>query len=291
MTASGRIPYRTYSTSDFVKRFSNIAQSSQFRATIDIQKLPFSSQYAPANRYTEDLSILCTETSLPGSRFSTSENNQDYYGISQKFAYRKDFDTIDMTFYVDGGYRTLHFFEQWMDFIASPDQSYSVVGDNVASDNSYYRFRYPVEYKTTLNIHKFNKDYEPVYSGSRLVEGTGSKSEIVYTFVNAFPLNIASIPVSYEQSQILRATVTFSYDRYYVDRGTTKPVQTSNTTTQSPFNAGTAGLPSDSYTNSSIADYLRTPTFSPQEQQRGAAAFNAAGLQGALGTEVGRINQ
>jgi hypothetical protein len=65
----------------------------------------------------------------------------------------------------------------------------------------------------------------------------------------------------------LRATVTFSYDRYYVDRGTTKPVQTSDTTTQSPFNAGTAGLPSDSYTNTSIADYLRTPTFSPQEQQ------------------------
>lgn len=101
MPASGRIPYRTYSTSDFVKRFSNIAQSSQFRAVFNIQNLPFVNEYAPANRYTEDLSILCSETSLPGSRFSTSENNQDYYGISQKFAYRKDFDTIDMSFYVD----------------------------------------------------------------------------------------------------------------------------------------------------------------------------------------------
>jgi hypothetical protein len=107
MASSGAVPYRTYSTSDFVKRFTNVAQSSMFRAVFNIQNLPFTSSFSPSNRYTEDLSILCSEASLPGSRFSTSENNQDYYGISQKFAYRKDFDTIDLTFYVDTGYKTL----------------------------------------------------------------------------------------------------------------------------------------------------------------------------------------
>lgn len=288
MPASGKIPYRTYSTSDFVKRFSNIAQSSQFRAVFNIQNLPFTNQYAPANRYTEDLSILCTETSLPGSRFSTSENNQDYYGISQKFAYRRDFDNIDMTFYVDGGYNTLKFFEQWMDYIASPDESYSVVGDNIESNNSFYRFKYPSQYKTSIYIHKFNKDYEPVFSGGKLVGGTGNKSEIVYTFIDAFPLNISSIPVSYDQSQILKVTVSFSFDRYFVERSTTRPVQ-SNQGEPSQSNQALSALPTDSYVNASAADYLRTPQFSAQEQQLGAAGFNAAGLQGALGSEIGRI--
>lgn len=245
MPASGRIPYRTYSTSDFVKRFSNIAQSSQFRAVFNIQNLPFTNQYAPTNRYTEDLSILCSETSLPGSRFSTSENNQDYYGISQKFAYRKDFDTIDMSFYVDDEYKTLKFFEQWMDYISSPDESYSVVGDDVSSTNSFYRFKYPDKYKTTIFIHKFNKDYEEVYNGGKLVPSTGSGNEIVYTFINAFPLNLSSIPVSYDQSQLLKATVSFSYDRYFVERSGSKPVQ-ANQGEPSQTNQATApgGIPS-----------------------------------------------
>jgi len=226
MPASGSVPYRTYNTSDFIKRFLNVAQSSMFRAVINIQNLPFTSSYAPSNRFTEDLSILCSETILPGSRFSTSENNQDYYGISQKFAYRKDFDTIDMTFYVDTKYQTLKFFEQWMDFIASPDNNYSVVGGSPAP-NAFYRFRYPTEYKTTLYIHKFNKDYEEVRvkRGGGAIPGTGDKADIVYTFINAFPLNISSIPVSYEPSSPLKVTVSFAYDRYYVDKGTGNPVQ------------------------------------------------------------------
>ena len=250
MPTSGNIPHRTYSTSDFVKRFSNIAQSSQFRAVFNIQNLPFTSAYAPANRYTEDLSILCNETSLPGSRFSTSENNQDYYGISQKFAYRKDFTDIDMSFYVDSEYKTLKFFEQWMDYIASPDNSYSVVGD-LSSNNSFYKFKYPSLYKTTINIHKFNKDYEPVFTGGKLVGGTGNKNDIVYTFINAFPINLSSIPVSYDQSQLLKVSITFSYDRYFVDRSG-RSVQSS---TSEPKQTNQALAPLSQFTDPNFGEF------------------------------------
>lgn len=263
MAGAGAIPYRTYSTTDFIQRFSNIAQTSQFRAIINIQNLPFTSTYAPANRYTEDLSILCCETSLPGSRFSTTENNQDYYGVSQKFAYRRDFDSMDMSFYVDSDYKIMKFFEQWMDFIASPDQSYSTVGDNVASNNSFYRFKYPSFYKTNMYIHKFNKDYDNI------------KSEIVYNFVDAFPINMSSIPVSYDASQLLKVSVSFSFDRYYINRsgatissiqsdsttasnssgnqnGAVTPSQSSNTggsTGQTPFTSKTTTLTNEYYNN------------------------------------------
>ena len=37
---------------------------------------------------------------------------------------------------------------------------------------------------------------------------------MTYEFVDAFPLNIISIPVSYEQSDILKLSVSFAYTRY-----------------------------------------------------------------------------
>lgn len=132
-----------------------------------------------------------------------------------------------------------------MDYISSPDETYSVVGDDVSSTNSFYRFKYPDQYKTTIFIHKFNKDYEAVYNGGNLVSGTGSGNEIVYTFVNAFPLNLSSIPVSYDQSQILKATVSFSYDRYFVERSGSKPVQ-ADQGEPSPTNQAIAATPQES---------------------------------------------
>ena len=110
--ARGSVPFRTYSTNDFIKRLSHLAQTSQFRAVIQAAKLPFLSKYNPqGGRFTEDLSILCNATNLPGSRFSTTENAQDYYGVNQKFAYRRDFDNLTLNFYVDNQYDIINFFE------------------------------------------------------------------------------------------------------------------------------------------------------------------------------------
>jgi len=109
---SGAVPFRVLSTSDFIKRFGHLAQTSQFRAVLQIGNLPFSSSFNPqGGRYYDDLSFLCNAASLPGSSFSTTENLQDYYGISQKFAYRRDFDDLTLDFYVDSKYQTLKFFE------------------------------------------------------------------------------------------------------------------------------------------------------------------------------------
>ena len=37
-----------------------------------------------------------------------------------------------------------------------------------------------------------------------------------YKFVNAYPISINSIPVSYDTSQLLKCTVSFYYSRYVV---------------------------------------------------------------------------
>ena len=140
---------------------------------------------------------------------------QDYYGINQKFAYRRDFDDLSLDFYVDARYQVMKFFETWMDWISSPG-TYETVGTDQHNRNNFYRFQYPSQYKVTLDVHKFDKDYERVDR----VKGTGTRNDILYTFVNAFPRSIASTPVSYEASSVLKVSVTFAFDRYFMNKNT-----------------------------------------------------------------------
>ena len=105
-----------------------------------------------------------------------------------------------------------------MDYIASPGD-YSVVTDSdQMSDISFYRFKYPKEqggYKCRIDLHKFDKDY------------VQTRNDILYSFVNAFPRSISSIPVSYDGSDVMKCSVTFAYDRYFVNRGGS-PIQKAN---------------------------------------------------------------
>jgi hypothetical protein len=171
---------------------------------------------------------------------------QDYYGVNQKFAYRRDFDDLSLDFYVDAKYQTLKFFEQWMDFISSP-ATYSVVTDSdPSSEISFYRFKYPRErggYKCRIDLHKFDKDYDK------------TKNDILYSFVNAFPRSLSSMPVSYDGSSLLKCSVTFAFDRYFVNRGGS--VQEANDTadTTTPANNPSASGPSDTQATKSTKPF------------------------------------
>ena len=217
-SGTGTVPFRTYSTNDFIKRFMHLAQSSQFRAVLQVSRLPFTKEFNPqGGRFYDDLSILCTNATLPGSSFSTTENSQDFYGVNQKFAYRRDFDDLSLDFYVDAKYQVMKFYETWMDWIATPG-TYETVGTDQHNTNNVYRFNYPNDYKVTIDIHKFDKDYEKVSAGGKTIKETGTRNDILYTFINAFPLSIASVPVSYDASQLLKLSVTFAYDRYFLNK-------------------------------------------------------------------------
>ena len=71
----------------------------------------------------EKLNLLCCETSLPGSSFATSEQNDDRTGVTERHAYRRIYDrTIDFSFYVDAeDYLPIKFFETWMSVVAGED--------------------------------------------------------------------------------------------------------------------------------------------------------------------------
>lgn len=154
----------------------------------------------------EQFQILCSDASLPGSSLTTNDVNDDYHGVTQKFAYRRLYDTTsDFTFYVDRNYKIISFFEGWLSYIVREENQ----GGRLYNNNYTYRVRFPKNYKTrNLYITKFEKD-------------TGrydTRNNLEYQFINAFPLSISSMPVSYDQSQLLKCTVSFSYDRYIMTK-------------------------------------------------------------------------
>ena len=162
----------------------------------------------------EKLRLLCSEATLPGSSLATHENNSDFTGVTEKFAYRRLYDDrIDFTFYVDAeNYLPIRFFESWIKYI---------VGESIASGAGrisskkpeyFYRARYPEYYiaEQGLTITKFERTSKNKKSADH--EG----NTLIYNFVNSYPISITSMPVSYDASSLLKCTVSFSYIRYYV---------------------------------------------------------------------------
>jgi len=146
----------------------------------------------------ESIGLLCNSASLPGSSFATTDIVGNFTGVAEKMAHTRTFTQIDLEFYVDHAYKTLKFLEHWMEFISSGSR------ESPYKSGYHFRMRYPEQYKTNATrIIKFDRDYR------RYIE---------YTFYGLFPLALNSTSVSYESSSILKASASFSYERYVCGR-------------------------------------------------------------------------
>ena len=163
----------------------------------------------------ELIKLSCSEASLPGSSLATNEINNDYTGVTERHAYRRLYDDrSDFTFYVDSEYRIIDFFENWISYVVGED---SLKGQENRKYN--YRVNFPNDYKTDyLYITKFEKDYTRSERGRPLT----------YQFINAYPISINSMPVSYDSSQLLKCTISFTYSRYVLSRSTAKYPKVTN---------------------------------------------------------------
>ena len=151
----------------------------------------------------EKLQLFCSETTLPGSTLLTSNLDNDFTGVSEKYAHRRQFDEeISLTFYCDAkDYLPIRYFESWMSYMTNDTR------DN-HNNTFYYRMKFPNKYKGGLEITKFEKNLnsqDPVRGRTR---------PLTYTFIDVFPKTISSMPVTYDASDLLKCTVSFSYTRY-----------------------------------------------------------------------------
>ena len=169
------------------------------------------------------LNIRCTNASLPGSNLATLELNNTYHGVTQRHAYRRVYDDrIDLEFLVDADdYLPIRFFEKWIDSIMSQTQG-GEGSDSPVSQSYNYRASYSDDYvcPSGLKILKFERTGK---------NGAYTGSALEYTFVNAYPFTVSSMPISYDSSSLLKCTVSFSYLRYVITEVIRKPSTTPGT--------------------------------------------------------------
>ena len=171
----------------------------------------------------DKLNLMCSEAVLPGSQLATIEILNDFQGVTERHAYRRQFDqSIDLTFYVDAEkYIPIKFFEKWIS-LAMNESSDS----QMASEYYSYRAQYPNVYTASgLTVRKFERDH---------------RSQLEYEFVKSFPLAITSMPVSYEASSLLKCSVQMTYIRYLLKNNTSSLApggSVYNPFQQSQFNA------------------------------------------------------
>ena len=199
-----------------IKSFGNLARTNLFQVSIGQVGVTTAGGYSFATHlantslpygitdfssgFQDTLSILCYEATLPTSSYATAEVKDNFMGITQEFAHTRINTDVDFSFYIDRNYKVLLFFEAWMDYISGGSE----VSLTSQEPGYYRRFRYPDEYKTSnLYIKKFERDWS-----------TSNATNVSYQFINAFPKSVASIPVTYGESEILKVTVTMNYDRY-----------------------------------------------------------------------------
>jgi len=147
-----------------------------------------------------NVSIACREASLPGTSLATHEMLNDFTGIRERHAYRRQYDdTASFTFYVDVNYDTIFIFENWINFIVNQDNSDTSIKNSTYS----YAVNFPDEYKSRIFIRKFERDY--------------AGRNLEYSFFDAYPLSINTMPLSYDASQVLLCTVNFCFSRYTIN--------------------------------------------------------------------------
>ena len=187
----------------------NPATTSHFQMSVSFQNNAFNrfKQEIGLNLDQGRLNILCSDAALPGSRFLTSEINNNIPGVRERHVYRRSYDDqINLSFYCDADqYLPIRFFEAWMNFISNTTNS----GSNSADKEShFYRVKFPERYqKGSLEITKFEKNLDE-----------RRKTKIMtYKFVNCFPLGVNSMAVSYDTSGLLKCTVGMAYTGYFIE--------------------------------------------------------------------------
>lgn len=153
----------------------------------------------------EGIGLMCNTATVPGVSLATMES-YNRSGVKENFAHFQQYDTLNLEFYVDNSYRTLKYFESWIDYIG---------GNSLNRDDgraSYSReLRYPDEYKSnTCKLYKFENDIDSLSDNRARI-----KSYKEYSFVGLYPRSISPSPLGYGQrSDIMKLSVVLGYDRH-----------------------------------------------------------------------------
>tara|TARA_B100000902_G_scaffold89404_1_gene93182 strand:- start:261 stop:1223 length:963 start_codon:yes stop_codon:yes gene_type:complete len=169
------------------------------------------------------LALFCSEAVLPGSNIEFQEVKGLRQGVQQNYATFRSYPEVVLTWYSQVDYYTNEVFNQWLEFI-SPTRMGSGHGRSTRERRnqsaSYRRLQYPAEYKVDMEVTAFSKAIASPRNALR--EQTRwtvrEPSSITYYLENIFPVNIIAAPLAYGTAELIKTSVTFKYDYFYIDR-------------------------------------------------------------------------
>lgn len=264
---------------EYVSTIANVAQTSHYQvffSGLTNELTSFLGTKEVDNRFIiEEAGLRCSNASIPGSSLATASIAGNYMGVQEKMVHSRIFTEMSLEFYVDRDYKIIKFFEYWMDYITNGSEK----GNARKSDAGYfYRMKYPRDSESGYKCDKIKIiKFEP-----------SQGKELEYTFYGAFPINFSSTPVQYGSSDVLRANVTFNYERYIAGKETSKSKQT-NTDEGNSGSANQSQLAKQESARAGedLADFQRFADTEReiQAQQEAARRGDRSGLEGALDFE------
>ena len=196
-----------YPINDIRSRFQTVALDNKYQVFMEpnLNVYNAAADVGISRRFIdEDLGLYASEAVLPGSSFADVEVSGDRQGITERMPFKRIYDDVTLTFMVDRKYKVLKYFEAWMQLI---NPLHGQTGGK--ADNQIMTLNYPKDYKCTMSVVKFNKDYF-----------RNGGAYVYYCFIRSWPLSISSVPVNYESGSILKLNVTFRYERYVMENVT-----------------------------------------------------------------------
>ena len=242
---SGRFYLPTVELTDTTTKFGNItpAFNNNYDVSIDFGGTPglrgFINQHGfyDQNGGAESLynagsylALFCSEAVLPGSDIQTGSIDGLRQGLSQQYATFRRFPDILLTYYLQTDYYTNDVFNAWMEFI-SPTRikGDSGTGFGLSSDDrkqvaAFRRIQYPETYKCNMEITAFSKDVNTEFSKLNKTNRFNNQlpSSITYHIRNVFPSSIVAAPLAYGRAELIKTTITFKYEQYFIDRTSRK---------------------------------------------------------------------
>ena len=174
------------------------------KSDIWLGKIP-SGARTQSNKLTEKMSLLCTQAEIPGTNFNTDTAVGHRQGIQETFPNLRNFPPLNLVFYCDADQVIIQVLESWMSYI-------NPVFTEFEEQQAFSRFNYPSDYKEFISITKFERDsFVPANAKQTLYKSSFSQ----FKFMNVWPSDLTSMRVAYGDSNVLRCSMQFSYDRFF----------------------------------------------------------------------------
>lgn len=183
VTISGSGGNERFHIGNFISRISatGLARSNRFKVLI-----PAPSFDGGNTSDYRQISLNCESAELPGRDLTVNESR--IYGPNFKMPYMTNYNDVSFTFLCDAGLTEKRVFDDWISFINPKDS---------------FDFEYRDSYTSTVTIAQLTDNELTAYSCD---------------LIEAYPIMVNAIPVSWGDDNYHRVTVTMTY-RYWIEKG------------------------------------------------------------------------